>query len=178
MPKTTELDTFLSAVLDQAITALNKARADVYTFAFCHDRERGVVFVSADSEANSRRAVREINRASMKQFAKAVRKRDLDEALVWQASIGRNLSVSEFEWAHITRRPLGKHKHAPTLHEAMLLSALEHAPKIIALSSDPETLLFTCSTPDEEVGLIWTADATPSAPKTARTKRAHAVARY
>lgn len=172
MANTSALDQLLTSVLQRAIAALSKARADVYTFSFCHDRERAAVSVYADSEVNSRRVIRKVNRSSMRQFAKAVRKRDLDEALVWQASVGRGLCLREFAWPQIARRPLGKLARDPVLHEAMLLAALEHVPKVVELSSDPETLLFTCSTADEEVGLVWTADAALTPAKTARTKRA------
>lgn len=153
------LDTLLSSVLARAIDELKKARADVYTFSLCHERDRGAVAVYADSEANARRVVRELNRASMKRFAKAVRKRDLDEALMWQASVGRSLTLSDFAWKALARRPLGKLKNSPELHEAMLLATMQCAPLVAPLASDPEALLFTCSTADEDVGLIWTADA-------------------
>jgi hypothetical protein len=153
-----ELDILLSSVLERAIAALKKARADVYTFSFCHERV-GAVAVYADDYQSSRRVVRELNRASMKNFSKAVKKRDLDEALMWQAMVGRSLSPSDFAWKKLARRSLGKFKHAPSLHEAMLLAAMRYAPKVAELSSDPESLLFTCSTADDEVGLIWSADA-------------------
>lgn len=154
-----ELETILSAVLQRALDALKQARADVYTFSFCHDRRRGAVSVYADTEVSSRRVLGALNRSSMKRFAKAVQQRDLDEASMWQASVGRNLSLAAFSWRNLARRTLGDFKHAPELHEAMLLAAIECAPKVVALTSDRETLLFTCSTADEDVGLVWTADA-------------------
>src|SRR5690349_8308643 len=127
------LDTLLRSVLERAIDALEKARADVYTFSFCHERDGGAVSVFADSQASSRRVVRALNRASMKRFAKAVRKRDFEEALMWQATVGRSLSLSDFAWKKLARRPLGKLKSAPELHAAMLLAAMNHAPKVAAL---------------------------------------------
>jgi hypothetical protein len=165
------LETLLSSVLQRAIADLHKARADVYTFSFCHDASKGAVSVSADSAVSSRRAVRDVNRASMKRFHKAVAKRDFEEASVWQASVGRSLSLTDFAWKNLARRPLGALGSAPKLHEAMLLTALKHAPEVAALSSDRETLLFTCSTADEEVGLVWTADA-PSRAKPKQKSRA------
>jgi hypothetical protein len=153
------LDTLLTSVLQRAIAELIKARADVYTFAFCHDRDKHTLSVCADSAANSRRVIRKLNRQSMKRFAAAVRKRDLDEASVWQATVGRGLSLSEFAWTDLGQRSLGKLAHAPSLHAAMLQAAMKRAPEVVQLASDPEALLFTCSTVDEEVGLVWTADA-------------------
>ena len=164
-----ELDLLLSSVLERAIAALEKARADVYTFSFCHERA-GAVSVYADDATNSRRVVRELNRASMKNFTKAVKKRDFDEASMWQAMVGRSLSTSDFAWK-LARRSLGKLGQAPSLHEAMLIAALKYTPKVTALTSDPEALLFTCSTADDEVGLIWSADAAGSARKAARAAR-------
>jgi hypothetical protein len=165
-----ELDILLSSVLERAIEALKKARADVYTFSFCHERV-GAVAVYADDAANSRRVVRELNRASMKNFTKAVKKRDLDEALMWQAMVGRSLSPGDFAWKKLARRSLGKLKQAPSLHEAMLIAAMRYAPKVSALTSDPESLLFTCSTADDEVGLIWSAEGQSPARKSARAPK-------
>ena len=165
-----ELDLLFSSVLERAIAALKKARADVYTFSVCHERA-GAVSVYADNVTNSRRVVRELNRASMKNFTKAVKKRDLDEASMWQAMVGRSLSTSDFAWKKLARRSLGKLGQAPSLHEAMLIAALRYTPKVTALTSDPEALLFTCSTADDEVGLIWSADAAGSARKGARAAR-------
>lgn len=166
-----DLDILLSSVLERAIAALKTARADVYTFSFCHERV-GAVSVYADDAANSRRVVRDLNRASMKNFRSAVNKRDLDEASMWQAMVGRSLSPSDFVWKKLGRRSLGKLKHAPELHEAMLLAALRYAPQVAPLSSDPESLLFTCSTADDEVGLIWSADAAATARRGARAANA------
>lgn len=70
------LDTVLASVLERALAELTNARADVFTFSFCHERDSGVVAVYADSEASSRRVVQALNRSSMKRFAKAVQKRD------------------------------------------------------------------------------------------------------
>jgi hypothetical protein len=166
-----ELDILLSSVLERAVAELKKVGADVYTFSFCHDRDKGAVSVYADDEVSSRRVVRELNRSSMKNFAKAVKKRDLEEALMWQAMVGRSLSPRDFAWKKLARRSLGKLEHAPTLHEAMLLAALRYAPQVLELASDREALLFTCSTADDEVGLIWSAEAASSQRKAARPAR-------
>jgi hypothetical protein len=165
------LDTFLASILERAIDELKRARADVYTFSFCHEQSSGAVCVYADSEANSRRVIGALNRASMKRFAKAVKKRDLEEAMMWQATVGRSLSLSNFAWKKLAKSSLGKLRNEAALHEAMLLAAMNVAPKLAALSSDPEMLLFTCSTADEEVGLVWTADAASTAPKQAGSTR-------
>lgn len=165
------LDTLLASILERAIDELKKARADVYTFSFCHEQKSGSVSVYADSEASSRSVIGALNRSSMKRFAKAVKKRDLDEALMWQATVGRSLSLSNFAWKKLAKSSLGKLKNAPELHEAMLLAALDVAPKVAALTSDRDKLLFTCSTVDEEVGLVWTADAAGPAPKKRKGRR-------
>jgi hypothetical protein len=154
-----ELQTWLSTVLECAIDELHSQHADVHTFAFCLEPGGRAVSVYADSETNARRVVHALNRASMKRFVKAVHRRDLDEASMWQASVGRNLSLRTFAWKRLARCTLGKYSQAPELHEAMLLAALQQTPKVLELSSDPEQVLFTCSTPDEEVGLVWTGDA-------------------
>jgi hypothetical protein len=159
------LDSFLSSILERAIAELQKARADVYTFSFCHEQKSGAVSVYADTEANSRRVIGALNRSSMKRFARAVKKRDLDEALMWQATVGRSLSLGDFAYKKLAKSSLGKLKSAEGLHEAMLLAAMNVAPKVASLASDREMLLFTCSTVDEEVGLVWTADAASKAPK-------------
>jgi hypothetical protein len=165
----TELQTWLSGILECAIDELHSQRADVHTFAFCVEAGGRAVSVYADSETNARRVVHALNRASMKRFVRAVQKRDLDEASMWQASVGRNLSLRTFAWKTLARRALGKHSQAPELHHAMLLAALQHTPRVLELSSAPERVLFTCSTPDEEVGLIWTADA--ALPRTNKTRK-------
>lgn len=157
-----ELNILLSSVMEHAIAALRKERADVYTFSLVHERDKGAVSVYADEEANSRRVVRRLNRTSMRNFAKAVQRRDLDEALMWQAMVGRSLSTRDFSWKKLARRSLGGLKHAPELHEALLLAGMKYASEVAELSSDRESLLFTCSTADDEVGLIWSVDAATS----------------
>jgi hypothetical protein len=169
-----ELDILLSSVLERAIAELRRAEADVYTFSFCHDRDKGSVSVYADDEASSRHVVRELNRSSMKNFAKAVKKRDLEEAMMWQAMVGRSLSPRDFAWKKLARRSLGKLKHTPTLHEAMLFAAMRYAAQVAELASDRESLLFTCSTADDEVGLIWSAEAASSKRKTSQPARSRA----
>ncbi|HET8933113.1 MAG TPA: hypothetical protein VFN67_06740 [Polyangiales bacterium] len=164
------LDTFLASILERAIAELKNARADVYTFSFCHEQSSGAVCVYADSEESSRRVVGALNRASMKRFAKAVKKRDLEEAMMWQATVGRSLSLRNFAWKKLAKSSLRKLESAEALHEAMLLAAMNVVPKVAALSSDPEALLFTCSTVDEEVGLVWTADAATKARATRKRR--------
>lgn len=153
------LDKLVKSVLQRALLELENAGADVYTFALHHDSEHGALSVCADTATNSRRVLRKINRQSMKRFAAAVRKRDLEEALVWQAAVGRNLAPRDFAWTDLARRSLGRYKRAPLLHATMLQSALQFSPQVAALTSDREALLFTCSNVEEEVGFVWTADA-------------------
>lgn len=89
---------------------------------------------------------------------------------MWQATVGRSLSLADFAWKGLGQRSLGKLARAANLHEAMLLASLKVAAKVAAIASDREALLFTCSTPDEEVGLVWTADAAKTSTRAARAR--------
>jgi len=83
-------------VLESGLGEIESSGLPVFTFAMYHDHESGAVSVCADSEENSARAVASMNAYSAKHFGTAVAKGDLEHAALWQANVGRNLSLGDF----------------------------------------------------------------------------------
>lgn len=87
---------FFASVLNNAIAMLRTDAVPVFTFAFYHDHESGAVSVCVDTEANSNSQVRSTNRYNTKHFRTEIAGGDLAGASLWQANIGRNLSLGDF----------------------------------------------------------------------------------
>ena len=153
----TPLQSLFFGVLDEAIGELKREKVPVYTFAFYHDHESAAVSVCADTNESSARCVHSSNRYGMKYFAEAIRKGDLEAAGRWQANVGRSLSLGDFARVNLARRDLGRAKVTAKFHLTMIQCVVERQARIVKLAPEPLDLLFTCSTADDEVGVVWAA---------------------
>jgi hypothetical protein len=150
-------ESLLSGVLDNAISELRRDPIALYTFAFYFDHESLAVSVCADTADNSKRVVEKMNRPNNKYFTRAVQSGDLVEAALWQANTGRSLSLGDFSRVNIARRDLNDIDLGADFHLLMVRALLDRTADILKLATDPTTLLFACSTADDEVGLVWSS---------------------
>jgi hypothetical protein len=150
-----DLNSFLASVIDSALSTLTQEAFPLYTFAFYNDHESSAVSVCADTMANSTRVVGEINRYNLKYFSKAVQAGRLDEAALWQANVGRSLSLGDFARKNLCRSDLPDLAADTNLHHAMVLAVFDRAADLARLAPEPAQLLLACSTADDEVGLVW-----------------------
>ena len=147
--------TVFATVLNAALKELQAASTPVFTFAFYHDHESHAVSVCVDTEENSFKRVLATNRYNNRYFQKAIAEGDLEAAGLWQANVGRNLSLGDFSLVNVARTSLGTLKITKNFYLTMIRSVISVQPQIAALSPRPERLLFACSGADSEVAIVW-----------------------
>ena len=152
----TTIEQFLDDIVSLAIGELRNEPTPVYTFAFYHDHESGAVSVCVDTKANSAEAVLRSNRWSIKYFDEHIQAGELEDAQLFQANAGRNLSLGDFAKINISRMDLPEgFEPCDDLYLGMVRSVMRHQEAILELSHDPDTVLFCSSTSDAEVGITW-----------------------
>lgn len=149
----------LDSVLQSALSEVRQKSIPVYTFALYHDHESNAVSVCVDTEENSSKSVASMNRYNMKYFMKAIDEKDLKAASLWQANIGRSLSLGDFALVNLARTDLGKTKAVAAFYLSMVEALIRVQGEVIALSPNPERLVFACSGPNEEVAYVWSAQS-------------------
>ena len=147
--------TLFQQVLDAALAEVRAADVSVFTLALYHDHESRAVSVCVDTEANSWRALEESNRYSATHFQEAIAQGDLQQAALWQANAGRNLSLGDFLLVNLARTSLGEVAVDDQFHLQMAQALIANQRAIAALSAQPARLLLACSGPDSEVALVW-----------------------
>lgn len=158
------IDSFLNAVLTEAILRLRADPVPIHTFAFYHDYESGAVSVCVDTKESSRQHLRQGNRWSMKHFAQHIQAGNWEQASLFQANIGRSLSLGDFARVNLARTLLPPNTVTDdTFYLAMLRAVIAHQQDILSHAPDREDILFCCSGTDAEVGMVWSAlqDAEP-----------------
>ena len=142
-------------VLDRAISEIQASKLPLYTFAFYHDHESAAISVCADTEENSRQQLRASNAYSAPRFLSAVRDGDLDTASLWQANIGRSLSLGDYSMVNVARTDLGDVSVSGDFHLAMIRAVVERHDAIADLALDPDEVILVCSGPSDEVEYVW-----------------------
>jgi len=148
--------TFIDVVLADALDQVRAAGVSVYTFAVYFDHESHALSVCVDTLENSRSTVASINEYNSKYFHKAVASGDLKGASLWQANIGRSLSLGDFHLVNVGRRDLPSNvKASPEFFVGLVQSLVSIESEVAALSSDPEALVFCCSGTGDEIEYCW-----------------------
>ncbi|MBU6954448.1 hypothetical protein [Hahella sp. HN01] len=136
--------------------ALAKAKdLDIFTFAIYHDHESGFVSVCIDTKQNSENQLLESNKYSMKHFRRIIEEGSIEEAMFWQANIGRNLSLGNFAAINISEKEVAGIIPDNSFYLDMVKAIQNKEDLILQKSTHGSSLLFCCSTEDEEVGLTW-----------------------
>ncbi len=151
---------FFSDVLERALNEVRRKDIPVYTFALYHDHESGTVSVCVDTEESSQGCVASMNLYNMKYFMRAVRDKDLKSASLWQANIGRSLSLGDFALVDSARTSLGAMKTDSSFYVAMVEAVISVQSEVAKLAPVPERLVFACSGPDNEVAYVWSLPST------------------
>ena len=142
-------------VLEAALAEISAKAIPVFTFAMYHDHESRAVSVCVDTEESSARSVASENRYNMRYFVEAIDGRDLKAASLWQANIGRSLSLGDFALVNVARTPLGTVAANKKFYVSMVRSIMAVEDRIVRLSPAPERLLFASSGLDDEVAYVW-----------------------
>jgi hypothetical protein len=98
--------------------------------------------------------VRGINAYNLRYFCKAVDSGDLQTAALWQANVGRNLSLGDFTAVNLARTDLPEDVSGVD-YCAMVRVVMSRHEEIRTLSLDPSLTLLACSGPEDEVALVW-----------------------
>jgi hypothetical protein len=142
-------------VLDAALTEVRAKAIPVFTFALYHNHESRAVSVCVDTEENSRQTVLSSDGYSMRYFLKAIDEGDLEEARLWQANIGRSLSLGDFALKNVARTNLGTLKVGAQFYLSMVRALIDVHCEVARLAPQPQRLLFACSGANDEVAYVW-----------------------
>lgn len=150
-----EQSSLFASVLDNALADVKALSIPVFTFALYHDHESEAVSVCVDTEENSNQFVIATNHFNMRYFKKAIEIGDLQEAQLWQANIGRSLSLGDFKLVNLARTQLNGIPINDQFYVAMVQALVAVQARLATLAPKPERLVFACSGPNEEVAYVW-----------------------
>ena len=154
--------TLLDDVVDRALAEVRQRGLQVYTVALYHDHESDAVSVCVDTALNSRRVVDGINSYNLPHFLQAVAYGDLEHAALWQANIGRSLSLGDFTAVNLARTDLSGVRADEGFYLSMVQALVARHDDIHALAADPSATVLACSGPEEEVALVWPLPHSPA----------------
>jgi hypothetical protein len=151
------LPTVIAEVLSHAIIQIRERALPVYTFALYFDHESEAISVCVDTEENSARTVLSMNAYNTKHFHRAVSDGDLKMAKLWQASLGRSLSLGDFALVNAGRTELPGVEQDELLFATMLNALVAAELEVSKLAPAPRKLIFACSGVANEVEYVWSA---------------------
>jgi len=146
-----------AAVIDQALAEVVADQIPVFTFALYFDHESPALSVCVDTRSNSDAQILEQNAYSSRYFHRSIADGDFEQAKRWQANVGRNLSLGDFTKVNIARVELDLPNYTDVDCVALVRELMSREAEIRSLASSPDDLVFCCSTPEDEVGLVWSA---------------------
>ena len=91
-------------------------------------------------------------------FAQHVQSGSWEDACLFQANVGRSLSLGDFALVNVARTilPVGTTAEQ-SFYLAMARAVIAHQQDVLSLAPDPEDVVFCCSSADSEGGLVWSA---------------------
>lgn len=146
-----------ATVLKAAIDCLRKDGVRVFTFALYFDHESHAISVCADTKENSTRVVREINAYNGNHFHRLVATGDLSSAALWQANIGRNLSLGDFSRKNLARTSVSGVQKGDAFYLQLVRAVVAVEAQVLELTTEPESVVFVCSGEHDEVAYVWSA---------------------
>ena len=152
---TSSTQKYFDALLRTAIAEVRAKNISVFTFGFYHDHESGAVSVCVDTEENSVRSVQSMNKYNLRYFLKAVAEGNLQHASLWQANVGRSLSLGDFAMVNVSRADVEESVIDERFYISMVQALVAVQDEITTLSSNPERLLLACSSENSDVGYVW-----------------------
>ena len=144
-------DRVIRAAIDAAVS--NGLR--VYTFALYFDHESPALSVCMDTKENSLKKVSEQNAYAAEYFHRFIDAGDLDQAAHWQVNIGRNLSLGDFAKVNVARTDVAHDEYSASDCLALIRRVMTHEGEIRQLAEVPDELVFCCTSPTDEVGVVW-----------------------
>jgi hypothetical protein len=155
------IDDLFDGIIRDALAEAQAKAVPIFTFAFYFDHESAAVSVCIDTEENSRRKVQKMNAYNSAHFHAAVTAGDLRRAAMWQASVGRNLSLGDFSLVNLARIDVPAPHGDSDFFLRMIRAVVRNQPAIERQSADPLRLCLCSSGPDDEVQWVWPAMPRP-----------------
>lgn len=144
-------DRVIRAALDEAA----KGGLRIYTFALYFDHESPALSVCIDTKENSLRQVSEQNAYAAKYFHKCIGAGDLEQAVLWQANVGRNLSLGDFARVNVARTGVALAKLSEGDCLGLIRCVMAHEGEVRELAEIAAELVFCCTSPTDEIGIVW-----------------------
>ncbi len=96
-----------------------------------------------------------MNKYNLRYFLKAVAEGNLQLASLWQANVGRSLSLGDFAMVNVARADIEESVIDERFYLSMVQALVAVQDEIAMLTSNPERLLLACSSESSEVGYVW-----------------------
>lgn len=142
--------------IDQALAEAARRDLAIHTFALYYDHESPAISVCIDTAESSRRTVADINAYNRKYFEEVVAAGDLKTAALWEANIGRSLSLGDFALFGAARAELAPDfEPDPAFFLLMMQRVMAAEGRIAVLAKDRSELVLCCTGPDDEVEYCW-----------------------
>jgi len=151
----TDLQNTADRVIRAAIDQATKDSFCIYTFALYFDHESPALSVCMDTKENSLQQVSQQNAYSAKYFQKFIGAEDLEQAALWQANVGRNLSLGDFARVNVSRADVAHDELSASDCLGLIQRVMAHEGAIRELAETPDELVFCCTSPTDEVGFVW-----------------------
>ena len=151
------LPSIIDEVLTKAIAECTIKALPVYTFALYFDHESAAVSVCADTRENSERIAASINKYNTKHFHRLIYDGDLKNATLWQANVGRSLSIGDFTAVNLARTEFEGIEQNESFFLYLVRGLVARESEILALAPSPRLVVFACSGLANEVEYVWSA---------------------
>jgi hypothetical protein len=152
-----QLSALIDEVLTDAIAESAAKKVPVYTFSLYFDHESAAISVCIDTRENSDRVAASINTYNTRHFHRSIADGDLAMAALWQAIVGRSLSIGDFTVVNSARREVEGIELNETLFLHMVRGLVARERDVLALAPSPESVVFACSGVNNEVAYVWSA---------------------
>jgi hypothetical protein len=150
------VEDLFDGVIQKALKVAQAQSVPIFTFAFYFDHESSAVSVCIDTEDNSHRVVQRTNAYNSKHFHTSIAAGDLRHAAMWQANVGRNLSLGDFALVNLARTDVQLPVDAD-FFLGMVRAVVRNQAAIEQQSADPVRLCLCSSGANDEVALVWSA---------------------
>jgi hypothetical protein len=127
----------------------------IVTIALYFDHESPALSVCADTLESSDKHTDSSLTWNYGQFAQALNAGDVEDAALFNASVGRSLSLGDFALVNLARRELDTDDDRKVIFEALAKGLHRNMNRCLGVCDPNQRIVFACSTQNSEVGLFW-----------------------
>jgi len=147
----------LENLIKASIGKIEDGKIDVYSYALYFDHEsKRRISICIDTKQNSILAVSKSNEFRQKYFIEFLDEGDFDSVKNFSFNSGRNYSLGDYKFRNMVSY---EYSHDLDYSHSFILGAIRAIislqDEITKFSTDPEQVLFSCSTMEDEFGVSW-----------------------